>query len=243
MDFKVKINNFEGPIDALLQMIEKRKMPINDVSLTQVTDEYIQFVSGLGGQSFSNLTHFIFVASTLTLIKSKSLLPKLELSHEEQGDIEELKQRIALFKEYQSIAFNLKENFSQKKFFYSAKPAKRTVVFSPGEEVKVANLGLALEGVFSEVVESPKTKKEASIRIAVHIEEMMDSLHQRIEKQIQANFRDFIKATTPESSYANKKERKVYEVVGFLAMLELVKNGMLHVLQLQNFEQINIEKI
>lgn len=242
MDFKLKINNFEGPIDALLHMIEKRKLPINDISLAEVTDEYINFVNSLSEQNFSNSTHFIFVASTLTLIKSKSLLPKLELSSEEEGDIEELKKKIAQFKIYQSIASELGEYLKKKKTFLLPKARKRQISFEPTEQIQKPKLEAYLAFVFAEIPEKKSTKKEASIKIAVHIEEMMNSLSTRIQKELHSNFSSFIKSFTPKDSYEKKNERKVYKLVGFLAMLELVKNGILRVAQRHNFEEINIEK-
>ena len=61
MSFKINVENFEGPIDALLQMIEKRKMTISDISLAEIADDYIHFIQKLENESLSNMTHFIFV--------------------------------------------------------------------------------------------------------------------------------------------------------------------------------------
>ena len=240
MSFKVTIENFEGPIDALLQMIEKRKLAINDLSLAEITDDYIRFVSSLDNETLSNKTHFIFVASTLTLIKSKSLLPGLDLTEEEQGDIEDLKRRIELFKVFQESAQILKAKIGTRPIMFGSRSPKRSVEFNPHEGITLAVLRHSLAAVFAEVPEKPKLEKEATVRIAVHIEEMMDSLERRIQKAIKGDFNSFlgnyIKADMPP------KQVRVYKVVGFLAMLELVKNGILHVLQDRNFSNIEIEK-
>lgn len=93
--------------------------------------------------------------------------------------------------------------------------------------------------VLQEIPEKKVVKKEASMRISVHIEEMMDSLENRIKKAMNTNFSSFVKSHLKEG--ADKKELRVYRVVGFLAMLELVKNGIVNVLQEKNFTSIYIK--
>lgn len=239
MDFKIKIENFEGPIDALLQMIERRKMAINDITLADIADEYIRFIKDLDYGSLSSVTHFVFVASTLTLIKSKSLLPNLDLTAEEEGDIENLKRRIALFKIYQDAAGGLKKAFNNQPQFYHPRPPKREIIFTPDPKLSSDILFEALGGVFNEIPTQAPTKKEATIRIAVHIEDMMDSLEARMKKALVTDFDSFISEKL--GGKTEPKAVRVYKVVGFLAMLELVKNGAIHILQKHNFDQIMIE--
>lgn len=238
--FTITIEDFNGPIEALLGMIEKRKMPINDISLAEITDDYIHFVSSLDAESLSNKTHFIYIASTLILIKSKSLLPSLELSNEEEGDIEQLKKRLLILKEYQNLGNVIKSQYQSKPQFYYSRPSKKSISFQPHENINLGNLQTALLEVFNEIPEPVKLKKEATMRIAVHIEEMMDSLEERIRKNLNTNFDTFISSYIPQGDL-KPKEKKVYQVVGFLAMLELVRKGILEVLQQKNFDTIAIE--
>ncbi len=238
--FTVTTKEFEGPIDALLKLIERRKLPINDISLAEITDEYIRFVQSLDEESIANKTHFIFIASTLTLIKSKSLLPTLELNEEEEDNIEELKYRLSLLQVYAESAEELKKRFYSRPQFYHATAPKKIVRFDPGPGVGITSLHEALVSVLNEVPDIGPKKKEATIRIAVHIEEMMHSLEKRIRSVISTDFNSFIGGYLNNK---NKKEIVVYKVVGFLAMLEMVKNGALHVTQEQNFKNIHIENV
>lgn len=96
MAFHIKIDAFEGPLDLLLDLIEKRKLFVSDISLAQVADDYITHVRSLAALPISDTAHFLLVASTLVLIKSKSLLPDLTLSGEEESDIDMLKRRLAI---------------------------------------------------------------------------------------------------------------------------------------------------
>lgn len=241
MDFKIKIENFEGPIDALLFMIEKRKMTINDISLATIADDYIQFIKNLEHDSLSNITHFVFVAATLTLIKSKSLLPHLELTQDEEGDIENLKKHLALFNVYQHIASDIKNTLKLKPVFYYPRVPRKKQVFTPDPRLTLDVLSQALLGVFHEIPVKTPVQKTATLRIAIHIEDMMESLEQRIKKIMDTDFDTFI--TEKLNGNTEPKAIRVYKVVGFLAMLELVKNGVLQILQRENFDQIRIESL
>ncbi len=239
MNFSVKLENFNGPIDALLQLIEKRKMSISDVALVEITDDYINFVQSLKPDSLSNMTYFIFIASTLTLIKSKSLLPNLDINKEEEADIEGLKRRIEIFKLFKEISRSLYGNFSSKKKFYYAEPAKKEIIFTPSKKLSRKNISEAMSSIFLDFPIKDNKSKEASVRIEVHIDDMMKSLQERIENLLKINFSSFIDTQT--ESQINLKDKKVYNVVGFLAMLELVKNGVMNVKQENNFETILLE--
>ena len=96
MVFQIRTSAFEGPLDLLLDLIEKRKLFVSDISLAGVADEYIAHVRSLASLPIGDTAHFLLVASTLVLIKSKSLLPDLTLSGEEESDIDTLKRRLAI---------------------------------------------------------------------------------------------------------------------------------------------------
>src|SRR5680860_1759995 len=99
-DFKLKMNNFEGPLDLLLSLIEKKKLHISDITLAQVTDDYISYIRNGQNISLENIANFILVASTLVLIKSYSLISTLSITEEEKENIEDLETRL---KKYQRI--------------------------------------------------------------------------------------------------------------------------------------------
>src|SRR3990167_3982661 len=97
MPISVKTAVYEGPLEVLLELIEKRKLLINDISLASVTDEYIARVNSMPHLPVGETAEFIALAATLLLIKSRSLLPNLELSDDESRDIKELEYRLALY--------------------------------------------------------------------------------------------------------------------------------------------------
>jgi segregation and condensation protein A len=87
--FKIKTQVFEGPLDLLLTLVEKKKLFINDIALSQVTDDFIAHIQNFDKLPMGDSAHFILIASTLLLIKSKSLLPALTLTEEEEEGIRE----------------------------------------------------------------------------------------------------------------------------------------------------------
>ena len=115
--YRVKLSQFEGPLAALLDLIEKRKLSINEISLAKVTDQYVEYLKSLEGFPMEEVAGFIAVASTLLLIKSSSLIPSLELSEEETGDIKDLERRLKLYKLMKGATFILGRNFGKNLMF------------------------------------------------------------------------------------------------------------------------------
>src|SRR3954470_10633078 len=92
--FVIQANGHEGPLELILELIEKRKLHVNELSLSQVTDDFITYVRGHDAFPMEDATNFIGVAATLLLIKSRSLIPELELSTDEEEDVQDLKHRL-----------------------------------------------------------------------------------------------------------------------------------------------------
>ena len=97
MPIRVTTAVYEGPLDLLLELIEKRKLLINDISLAQVADDFIVYVNTQPHLPVGEVADFIALAATLLLLKSRSLLPSLTLTDEESHDIKELEYRLALY--------------------------------------------------------------------------------------------------------------------------------------------------
>lgn len=240
--FTLSIENFEGPIDLLLQMIEKRKMPINDISLALIAEEYLSFLQNLDEISLNEKTHFIFVASTLTLIKSKSLLPALDLSSEEEGDIELLKKRLELLKIYRGLSLELKETIKPVQTFYFAQMRKKEISFSPPVSLEKEELLDLLNKLLQSIPENLPTKKEASLKIIIHIEDIMKSLIKRVSGAHTLSFNEFVSSFLTEQKHSPEEEQSYY-IVGFLAILELAKKGEVGVEQENNFSPISINSL
>jgi len=223
--YTVKTPVFEGPLDLLLDLVTKRKLFVNDVSLAKVTDDYISYIEKHDEFPIGESAEFIIVASTLMLIKSRSLLPMLKLTDEEEESIHDLEDRLALYARVKELASGLKSIFG-KQIIFEKLPAKfPTIVFSPDSQTDTKNILLALERVL-ESLPKKEVLPKVMVRKIISLEEMIERLAERISKTSKINFKDF-HATSGALTY----DKKVSIIIGFLAMLELVKRGAIRVTQ------------
>lgn len=229
--FAVKTEVFEGPLELLLDLVEKRKLLINDISLATVTDEYMQQVSLMQEASLPNTANFVQLAATLLLIKSKSLLPVLELTSEEEQTIEDLEERLRLYQIYRNAAKKLEAVFGTQVMHGRQFSPKGKPIFIPDSYATKEALRDAMHRVVEELPKKPE-KPRVQIKNAVSLEEMIERLHTRIESQVRLRFSDLLSGDSERTTV----------IVGFLAILESVKQGSILVAQARRFDDIEIEK-
>jgi segregation and condensation protein A len=234
--YQIKTADFEGPFGLLLNLVEKRKLFINDVSLAAVTEDYLNYINKLGGLPPAEISSFVLVASTLLLIKSKSLLPNLDLTGEEEGDMHNLEERLRLYELFNKLSGNIKSNFGQKIIFAPLEKKNFNIVFLPDEQITPESMMTFARntlGAMPKKVLLPKVE----LRTVISLEEMIDRLTERIKKSITMNFKDFNERLVPGAT----REERVVVIVGFLAMLELIRQGVMDAIQ-ENGE-ITMQKI
>ena len=233
--YQIKTPVFEGPLELLLEFIEKRKLEINQVNLAAVTDDFLNHLKTASELKLGDISQFILVAATLILIKSKSLLPAMALSEEEESTIAELEERLRRFQIIKSVLPALKTAFGQQVIF-NRSGVPFIPVFVPDPAANLPVLRDSLRRAFDEM---PKKEflPQVPVRRVVSLEDLMRSLVDRIEKGLQMTFRDFTKG-----NFKSKQEEKFYLVVSFLALLELVNQGLIEVSQGGYFGEIAIEK-
>jgi len=236
--FSIKTDIFEGPLDLLLQLVEKRKLFISDISLSQVTDDYIQHVQSSDNFSIEDRANFIVIASTLLLVKSKSLLPTLDLTTEEQVDINDLETRLKLLQLYREISIEIKSKYGTKILFEKSESEKSEIIFAPHPSMTVTGLHDAIFSVIDSLPKKEKTPK-LTIQKVKSLEETIEILTNRITSSLKMSFRDFSKNYVADSK--DSKDIKVHMIVGFLAMLELVKQGIISVEQEIQYGDIDMQ--
>jgi len=232
--YLIKTAGFEGPFGVLLNFIEERKLHINDISLAQVTEDYLKYVNTLESLASNEISSFVVVAATLILIKSKSLLPNLSLTDEEESDIRNLEDRLKLYEKYTRLGLHIKNAFGKQMIFAPEERKHDVLVFLPDEQITRENMMVFARGALGRI----PTKvflPQVEVKKVISIEEMINKLTDRIKNSLKMNFKEF-------SGNAKTKEEKVFVIVGFLAMLEMVRQGMLKAAQENNFEDIIIEK-
>jgi segregation and condensation protein A len=233
--YTIKTGGFEGPFALLLNLVETRKLFINDFSLAQVTEDFLQYINTKGNIEPAQLSSFIVVAATLILIKSKSLLPALNLTDEEEGDIKSLENRLRLYELYKKLGINIKNNFGEKIIFAPLERKNDVLIFLPDEQISrdsMMTFARDILGRMPKKVDLPLVE----VKKVISIEEMIDSLTERIQTAVKMSFKNF-------AGGAKTKEEKVFVIVGFLAMLEMVREGILDAIQEENSDDIMIEKL
>ena len=229
--FAVKTEVFEGPLELLIELVEKRKLLINDISLATVTDEYMQQVSLMQELSLPNTVQFVTLAATLLLIKSKSLLPVLELTEEEEGSIEDLQDRLKQYQLYRDAAAPLAAGFGQTILHEPRYTPPRETLFVTDDFCTVGELQEAIKRVLHNLPREAAPKTKATVRPTISLEDMMSKLQKRIEQQMKTRFSELRR---------NEPEHKNV-IVGFLAILELFKQGDILITQSGRYEDIHME--
>lgn len=242
-DFKVRTEVYEGPLDALLSLIEKRKLLINDISLSKVADDFMDYVRSHESFPTGQAAHFILIASTLLLIKSKSLLPNLELTIEEEESISDLELRLKILSKFRELSGGIKSYYGASPIYEPLKGMPRPEMFSPAKDITLNNLAVS---ILSVVKALPKVESlpKAIVKKVISLEEMVNRLTERVQKSLKMNFTEFTKGHMVSGSGSIlkvPKEERVNVIVSFLAVLELVKQGIIRVNQEARGGSIEIE--
>lgn len=213
MPFAIKTEAYEGPFEVLLTLIEERKLLVNELALAQITEDFVAHVRAQESFPVEEAAQFIHIAATLLLIKSKSLIPDLALSAEENEDVEDLQRRLAAYEKVREAARELARLYG-KSLVVGAEERAPEVTFAPSRDLSAPALAEALARVLR-AREEVEALPEARVKPLVTIEEMMDRLAKRVQSAMQLSFKEF----------SGKTKDRVEVIVSFLALLELVKEG------------------
>ncbi|MDA1334615.1 MAG: segregation/condensation protein A [bacterium] len=236
MTYTVKVKEFEGALDVLLNLIESKKLSINEVSLGSVTEEYFAYLEAAKDTKtdtyHTEIASFLVIAATLMLVKSRSLLPGFHITKEEEEDIQELEERLRAYKFVKEFAKQLGEHSRVRKPLHTrgAFVAVQPEFLAPTKGFDL-NQMLELLKHLTDTLPQNEDLPEKEIKKIVSIEERIREIEKRISAGAIKTFSDLI---------TDKKER-IDVVVSFLAMLELVKLGVIAAKQSNTFDTINIE--
>jgi segregation and condensation protein A len=210
-NFTIQTEAYQGPFELLLDLIEARKLLVNDLALANITEDFIAHVRAQDAFPVEETANFIQIAATLLLIKSKSLIPDLALTEDENADVEDLKRRLEAYEKVREAARELSRIFA-KAVMAPAGERLPEPVFAPARELSATALAEAMARVLA-AREEVEALPEARVKPLVTIEEMMERLAERVHSALTLSFKDFS---------AGGKEGVI---VSFLALLELVKQG------------------
>ncbi len=239
-NFVVKQGRFEGPYTKIIEMIESRKLTISEISLSQIADDYIKYVKSLETINPLEISQFIQVASTLMLIKAKSLLPQLEYTIEEKEEVSTLEKKLELYKELKECEENIKNIWGVKTMQNKKRSLIKMEVYEWPKSVTYANLFSVALATLAKMPNFERLKNVA-VRQAVKLEDVIEKMISRISESM-TSLKTFAKnITSGTSENVNQKEVKRNIIVSFLALLELLKHGNIKATEKDG--DISIEKI
>lgn len=228
--FHLETPVYQGPLEALLNLVEERKLSISEVSLAEVTDAYLAYVEKLPELPLAETSQFILVASTLLLIKSRTLLPTLELSEDERESVEELERRLARYAVIRKAAKLLRKEWGRAPLRFPKRAPARPVIFAPAES-SVQTVLTAAQRLLN-MLPKPAALIEATVAPVLKLEDVIVGLKRRLTSAFKAKF-----------SELTREKGKHETIVYFLAMLELVRSGTASVTQEKLFDDITIENL
>jgi segregation and condensation protein A len=224
--YTIKTEKFEGPLDLLLNLIEEKKLDISEISLAQVTEQYMAYLEQINDPA--PLADFLVVAAKLLWIKSKLLLPSFELEEEGQS----LEQQLRIYKEYFDASKKINQLILQKNFTFTRDKLiilDEEKIFNPPKWLNASRLAKVFKEVLAALepqINLPKAVLEKTVSIQEKIKEIADLLQEKIK----INFKSIVKSA----------KSRLDIIVTFLALLELIRQKMVTVEQSKTFAEINI---
>ena len=235
--YSIKLENFEGPLDLLCHLIDKNKMDIYDINLSEITDQYIEYINQMEQMNLEITSEFLVMSSTLLYLKSKHLLPKQEEEEEEITE-EELIRRIIEYKKYKEITQKLKDNFVEySKRFYK----KVEEIELPKKKIEKEYNKDIIPNTYKNILQKNTEKINQN---ASNIEKIAITETYSVGDTVKEMYKALIKFKkfTFNKLFSVKKHNKREVVTAFSGLLEMSRRSKVITEQNELFGDIEVEK-
>ena len=230
MAHTLALENFSGPLDLLLSLIEEKKMAITEVALSHVTEQYLLYIDTLDEEKADEMADFLVVATRLLLLKAKNLLPQFGLEEEEGPSLAE---QLRLYQAYVKVSRKIQKAWiKNERSSFRMEPIRKATGFVPPENAT----SKSFVHVFSHLLSRLKPLKplpKVSIDRGVTLKEKIDTIRKLLSQRKEFSF----------SEVVNNKQNRTEVIVGFLALLELVKQKSVFLHQADTFSDIVIKRV
>ncbi|MBU0646329.1 segregation/condensation protein A [Patescibacteria group bacterium] len=229
-DFAIKQERFSGPLHLLLELIQKQELPITEISLAQVTEEFLAYVEKQDVPP-EELADFLIIATRLLYIKSKAILP---LPQEEDEEVSLLADQLKMYQEFVAATKHLEELYAAPTYLFAREKAEAqpSTEFAPPENAGTLELHDAFRRLLKRL-EPFFLLQQESMRRVISVQQRINQIHQVIQQRANLAFSDLIKGS----------KSKIEVVVSFLALLELVKSRLVKAVQKDGFSDIQITHV
>ena len=238
MDYKIKINEFEGPLDLLLHLVKVSNIDIYDININEITDQYFSYIHQMEELNINIASEYLVMAATLMEIKSKSLLPTKKEEEEKEEEEEEISrenliEKLIEYQKYKEITKDFKALEQNRREIYVKSPSKINTLtdqkISPEEASSVDVLLEAWEKfLLRKNMEKPITTRVTTKEYSVK-KRKSDIIHY-LKQKPKAEFEELFDIYN-----------RSYLVVTFMSILELAKENMVNLTQENAFDKIYIE--
>jgi len=235
--YAIKIENFEGPLDLLCHLIDKNKMNIYDIKISEIADQYIEYINKMEELNLEVTSEFLIMASTLLYIKSKGLLPN-QVEAEEELTEEQLIQRIIEYKKYKEITAKFRVGYEEfsKRFFKIAE-----LIELPKQKLDVEYSKDILPDLYKGIIERNNEKINQN---AKNIEKIAIIETYTVASKVKEMFKELIRRPkfVFNKLYSISKCNKQEVVTAFTGLLELSRRNKVTTVQEELFGDITVEK-
>ena len=235
--YSIKLNKFEGPLDLLCHLIDKNKMDIYDINISEITDQYIDYINQMEKINLDITSEFLVMASTLMYLKSKKLLPKTDNDVEEITE-EELIRRIIEYKKYKKNTKKLREAYllNSKRYFREVEK-----IDLPKQKIEKQYTTDIIPQIYQKIINSNKDKINEN---ASNIEKIAITETYSVGDKVKDMYRALIKYKkfTFNKLFSLKKHNKNEVVTAFSGLLELSRRNKVKTEQEELFGDIEVEK-
>ncbi len=237
MRYRVKLDIFEGPFDLLLFLIRKNEVDIYDIPIARITEQFLEYIEAMRILDLNVAGDFIEMVAILMHIKARMLLPKMVTEGEEEPDDPrtELVERLLEYKRFKEVSYDLKQleeerkkYFPRKDFKFIERESKEPSTEEFLEKVTLFDLIIAFKRALDNM---PKVTYHQVERIEVTVEQQSEFLLSELKEKKMILFQDLMK----------RFQQKIVLIVTFIALLELIRRGVVEVRQSDVFDEIRIK--
>ena len=230
MNAEFKLQQFSGPLDLLLSLIDDKKLNISELSLSKVTEQFLDHLNKIDDKKPEDLADFLVVATRLLFIKSNRLLPQFAVEEEEGPSLED---QLRVYRAFVEASKKLNKLWlSPDRSVFRSEPPRKADEFVAPENLSNNNLRESFL-VLLKKIEPPKQLSKTYIDKNVSVKETIE----RIRKMLKSS------KNTSFTSVLQDSKNRTEVIIGFLALLELVKDGAVALRQGNNFKDILINKV
>lgn len=239
MDYSIKIDAFEGPLDLLLHLIKESNIDIYDISIDVITRQYLDYINKMEELNINIASSYLVMAAELMELKSKGLLPsKNGKDSENEDDYEEntrenLIQRLLEYQKYKVVTEKFRNLEEDRKKIFIKGPERKDNYLDSGETSLANGDVLELYEAFLKFLERKRQEKPLNTKITkkeYSVEERKEAIYRRVSGEGRVCFDSLFEVFN-----------KGYVVVTFLAILEMSKEQKINIIQDGNFADIFVE--